>query len=638
MRIIYRLLLFTAVFAFLFFTYPQLPVSSECSSPFPYASQGLNQRQAAAHLISRFTYGAKPGQVDEVVKMGLENWFQLQLRQAFKEDTLQQKLDAFRFLQLSNQQVVDVFPRPARLLKMAAEDGGMSRDSLKSLNREDSREAMRAFMQKKGLHQQAELVRELINQRIVRAVYANNQLKEVMTGFWFNHFNVSLTKNTCIVLVPAYERDAIRPHVLGKFSDLLIATAQSPAMLVYLDNNLSVGDNDSLQNPESTKRLERLQSLYEAADDTAKATLATQIKKAKNAKGLNENYAREVMELHTLGVDGGYTQSDVTQAARILTGWGVYPFDEAYGPATARLIKQKGEDQLLQNGFVRKGDFFFSMNKHDIKEKKLLGKTFKAGIGYEEGEAMLQMLAHHPSTAKFISSKLATYFVSDHPPASLIEKMSASFIKNDGDIAAVLTTMVNTPEFWSVAAVRQKIKSPFELAVSAVRALDADMNAPYQLFSRMERMGEKIYYYQAPTGFPDRADYWINSGSLLQRMNFGLDITSGKMRGLSVDLLKLNQQHEAEGPDEALKIYANLLLPERETAATVKRLAPLLRDPELSDKLNRNLDRKKQSATANGSMEEDELSPTIDMNDKTTMNMLAQVVGMIIGSPEFQRR
>jgi uncharacterized protein (DUF1800 family) len=233
---------------------------------------------------------------------------------------------------------------------------------------------------------------------------------------------------------------------------------------------------------------------------------------------------------------------------------------------------------------------------------------------------------------------LATYFVADHPPKSLIDKMTASFLKSDGDISAVLTTMVYAPEFWSAAAVRQKIKSPFELAVSAVRALDADLLAPYQLFNRIEKMGQKIYYYQAPTGFPDRADYWINSGSLLQRMNFGLDLTSGKARGIKVDLLRLNKNHEAEGPDEALKIYANLLMPERELEPTIKRLAPLLRNPELSDKLNRQLSGKNNASVSAEEMMDEKNMTNESMSQQNNMNMLAQVVGMIIGSPEFQRK
>ncbi len=635
-RFSFLLPLFLSSCFFLYYVIPKEVKVSGDTLKFPYKSQGLSQREAAAHLISRFTYGARPGQIDEVVNMGLEKWFQLQLQQGFNEDTVQARLSGYQFLKLTNEEAFNTFPRPLQILRRAAADGVIPKDSIRTLDRNRAKELLKDYEAQHNIHKQSELVRELVNQHIVRATYSNNQLQEVMTGFWFNHFNVSLTKNTCIVITPAYERDVIRPHTLGKFSDLLLATAQSPAMLVYLDNNLSVGDNDSLQNPESNKRLLRLMDQYQQADDTAKAALVEKIKKAQNNKGLNENYAREVMELHTLGVDGGYTQSDVTQAARVLTGWGLYPIEESYAPAIRRLLDAVGEEKLKERGFVHEGDFMFAMSRHDIKPKKVLGREFPAGGGYEEGKALLQMLAHHPSTAQFISRKLATYFVSDHPPQSLVDKMADAFLKKDGDIKAVLVAMVNAPEFWSKTAIRQKIKSPFELAISAARALDADLMAPYALFGRMDKMGQKIYYYQAPTGFPDRADYWINTGSLLQRMNFGLDIAAGNVRGVSVDLLKLNQYQEPENASAALKTYAPLLMPERDLGPTIKRLTPLLTDPELSIKVIRKIPQQKATAMeADDEMPSEKMTPAMNKN---YINMLAQVVGIIIGSPEFQRR
>ncbi|MEI8052861.1 MAG: DUF1800 domain-containing protein [Bacteroidota bacterium] len=621
---------------------------------FPYKSQGLSDRQAAAHLLSRFTYGATPGQIDEVLKIGLEKWFQLQLEGKLNEDTLTQHLSKYEFLNLSNEEADKMFPKPAQVLKMAIEDGIIPKDSISLLGKDEVKSRIKSYVADKNIHNQRELVRQFVNQRILRARYSSNQLQEVLTGFWFNHFNVSLTKPQVILLAPAYERDVIRPNVTGKFGDLLLATAQSPAMLMYLDNASSSGDMESVSNTQNRERFQRFIERNQNSTDSATLLKVEKLKNARKNKGLNENFARELMELHTLGVDGGYTQSDVTQTARILTGWGLYPYDQRYAKGTKKLIESIGEEKLKQSGFVRNGDFLFAINRHDIKEKNVLGKTYPANGGYSEGVDLLNMLAHHTSTAKFISKKLAVYFVSDNPPQSLINKMTKTFLDSDGAIKAVLITMVTAPEFWSVGAVRQKTKSPFELVVSATRALDSDIDAPFQLFLKMDKMGQKIYYYQAPTGFPDNATYWVNAGALLNRMNFGLDIASGKIRGTYTDLLKLNQYHEPENATAALITYVSILLPEREMGPTIKRLSPLLTTPGLKEKLaiatqssspnqNSMIDSRKKMMDIEDEIVSDD-SLDIDFNENkiksalSTENMLAQIVGIIIGSPEFQRK
>ena len=621
---------------------------------FPYKAEGLTDREAAAHLLSRFSYGATPGQVDEVVSMGLENWFDKQLKSDLQDDSLNQRLSKFQYLNFTNTEALKRFPRPLQLLKMAAADGVIPKDSIKYFNRAETKKRLKDYIVEKKILHQSDFVREFINQKIVRATYSNNQLQEVLTGFWFNHFNISLTKPQVVLLAPSYERDVIRPHTLGKFSDLLMATAKSPAMQIFLDNYTSTGDNDSLANPPNGVRFNRAIDKYQTEKDTAAIARIEKIKNAQKGRGLNENYAREVMELHTLGVDGGYTQSDVTQTARVLTGWGIYPLDESFAPNIKRMIDAIGESKLTERGFVRDGDFLFAMNKHDVKSKKVLGKTFPSNVGYSEGVDLLNMLAHHPSTAKFISKKLAAYFVADNPPQSLVDKMAKTFLEKDGDMKSVLITMVNAPEFWSKNAVRQKIKSPFEFVVSASRALGADVNAPYQLFNRMDKMGQKIYYYQAPTGFPDKAENWINTGSLLNRMNFGLDIASQQLRGVTVDLLKINNNHEPENASDALVTYASLLMPGRDMGPTIKRLMPLLTNPSLEQKvnsaaLNNSDNSKKANPEKNTSMMIDDDLMIDDVienqspenkikSDGMFKNMLAQVVGIIIGSPEFQRR
>lgn len=625
-------------------------VENEDAFVFPYLSQGLTKREAAAHLINRFTYGPTPGMVDEVMKIGLEKWFLNQLDGKNNEDILNAHLSGFEFLNLSNEEVSKMFPKPIQVLRMAAADGIIPKDSINLIGKDETKERLKDYVAGKKIHQQGELTREFVNQRIIRARYANNQLTEVLTGFWFNHFNISLTKPQLNLLAPAYERDVIRPNITGKFKDLLSATAHSPAMLFYLDNFISSATIENSENKMADSRIEKyLESKIEGTDSIYQASIR-KLKNNRRNKGLNENYARELMELHTLGVDGGYTQNDVTEAARVLSGWSIYPFEDGYSPGVRKLIEKIGDEKLSENGYVHQGDFFFAMNRHDIKEKKVLGKEFTSGNGYSEGMALLDLLAHHPSTSIFISKKLATYFVCDIPPQSLIDKMAKTFREKDGDIKSVLMTMVMSKEFWSTASFRQKTKSPFEFVISATRALDAEINAPFQLFQKMERMGQKIYYFQAPTGFPDNSAYWINTGSLLNRMNFGLDIAANQIRGTRCDLLQLNNQHEPENANAALITYSSILLPERNQENTIKRLSPLLTNPEFKEKVFEAIDatqknnkpEKMMSLDIDSTMmlmEEIEIKEEKKINqDENVKKMLAQVVGIIIGSPEFQRK
>jgi uncharacterized protein (DUF1800 family) len=549
---------------------------------FPYKKAGLNTEQAAAHLLSRFTYGATPGEVEEVEKIGLEKWFAAQLDARLPDDSLTQILDKYDALKLSNTEVVAQYPKGAQVLRMAVKDGIVNKDSVKT-DRKAYRDQLQNYMQQNGLRPEQELLRQFINQKILRAAYSNNQLQEVMTSFWFNHFNVSVVKNDCSQFIPAYERDVIRPNALGKFGDLLLATAKSPAMLYYLDNFSSSGNNDNMQQGNGQIRKRLVQQMQNT--DTARFANMPKLKKGKQAQGLNENYAREVMELHTLGVDGGYTQQDVTQAAKVLTGWSVYPMG-AYGNAGQKLMNRIGDDKLQNRGFVHEGDFLFNPNRHDNGEKTVLGHHFAAGGGYDEGVQLLTMLAHQQATAKFISKKIAVRFVSDNPPQTLIDKMAHTFMNKDGDIKQVLITMVDAPEFWSAAAVREKTKSPFELAIGSVRSLHADINQPYQLFNWINKMGEKMYYYQAPTGFPDKGQYWINTGALLNRMNFGLALASGRIPGVKVDLAALNNHHEPESAQAALITYSKIIMPGRKLDETIKRLSPMLNDPKLMEKVD----------------------------------------------------
>ena len=626
---------------------------------FPYQKAGLTEREAAAHLLSRFSFGATPGEVDQVVKEGLEKWFKEQLDAALPDDSLQQQLDRFPSLKMTNAQIAETYPNAGQVLRRAVNEGVIDKDSAKT-DRKEYREALRNYLEQHGLKPQAEMIRDLVNQKILRAAYSNNQLREVLTDFWFNHFNVSLTKNDDKQFVISYERDAIRPNVLGSFEDLLMATAKSPAMLTYLDNFRSVASDEKATARQQRQQQLMMQQLAERqSTDTGmqKEDVVGKIKKARQSQGLNENYAREIMELHTLGVDGGYTQSDVTQAARVLTGWTIYPMGQYGAQAVVKLMDRIGEDRMKKQGFVHEGDFLFAANKHDQGEKKILGTTFPAGGGYEEGVRLIHLLATHSSTAKFISRKLAVRFVSDNPPQSLVDKMAATFLKTNGSIREVLTTMATAPEFWSKESVREKTKSPFELAISSVRSLDARINAPYQLYSWITKMGQQLYYYQAPTGFPDRGQYWINTGSLLNRMNFGLALAAQRIPGISFNLAALNGNHEPESAEAALATYSKILLPERNVDETVKRLKPMLTDPELVQKVDDAAGRTGSKASMEGTTDEPAMMNEGRAKDNrpgkkigknggrnavqlTAGNntMLAQVVGIIIGSPEFQRK
>jgi uncharacterized protein (DUF1800 family) len=628
---------------------------------FPYKKAGLDERQAAAHLLSRFTYGAKPEDIDAVVKIGLEKWFLQQLEGKIQDEALNKSLSQYDDINLSNSEVEDKYPRPGQALRMAVKEGVINKDSVNKSDGKEYRQQIKAFMDSKGYKPQQELFRQFFNQKILRATYTNNQLNELLTDFWFNHFNVSLTKNQSASFIPAYERDVIRPNVTGKFQTLLLATAKSPAMLMYLDNFSSSGqpvaNNDGMQMQMGEGKQVRKRP-GARAKGIANSPALKKLQEKKKQGGLNENYAREVMELHTLGVDGGYTQSDVTQAARILTGWTIAPMGETgYGSAAKNLLEKVDQNTLEKRGFVHDGDFLFMPTRHDNGEKTVLGKHFPANGGYEEGVALLTMLAHHPSTAKFISKKLATRFVNDNPAPSLVDKMAKTFTKTDGDIKQMMITMTTAPEFWSKESLREKTKSPFELAISAVRSLNAEITQPYQLYNWINKMGQRMYYYQAPTGFPDKGQYWINTGSLLNRMNFGLALATQRIPGIKINLASLNNNHEPESADAALLIYCKLIMPERDVQETVKRLKPMLNDPNLVNKVE-SAAAKTASPQIMDAIESEDMGmmktnkkgidkPVKKNSGKNATavtlsggnnTMLAQVVGVIIGSPEFQRK
>src|SRR5512146_1816940 len=375
---------------------------------------------------------------------------------------------------------------------------------------------------------QAVIPSELMQAKLERAVYSERQLDEVMTDFWFNHFNVFIGKGPDRYLITSYERDVIRPHALGKFKDLLMATAQSPAMLFYLDNWQSVGPNsqaalnrDRMANGEMPERFGRRGRFARPLTQQQQDRLKQAAQKA--PKGLNENYAREVMELHTLGVNGGYTQKDVTDLAKILTGWTI---------------------QQPRRG----GGFQFNERVHEPGTKYFLGQKFKED-GEKEGEKALEMLASNPATARFISRKLAMRFVSDNPPDALVDRMADTFKKTDGNIKEVLLTMFKSQEFWAPEAYRAKVKTPLEFMASSLRATGANIQFAGPLVQELNKMGMPLYGAQPPTGYSMKAETWVNSAALLARMNFALALGTGRLPGVRGAGAVLAANGEPETPD-----------------------------------------------------------------------------------------
>ncbi len=430
--------------------------------------------RTALHVLNRITYGPRPGDIERVQRMGVERFIEQQLHPDTLEDRgLEGRLDRFETLQLTSRNIAEQFAIPALQARRArqAKGGDTAPDAGAAPPAANGPERVRANLP---------LV-ELADAKIVRAVYSERQLHEVLADFWFNHFNVDAKKGTTRFLLTEYEREAIRPHVLGHFRELLGATAKSPAMLFYLDNWMSADPNGPHLDP--TRPM------------------------ARRPTGLNENYGRELLELHTLGVDGGYTQHDVTEVARAFTGWSI--------------------EQPRQGGGFR-----FAPALHDNGKKVVLGHRIAAGGGVRDGERVLDILAAHPATARFISTTLARRFVSDTPPAALVDRMAATFMKTDGDLRAVMTVLLRSPEFLSPPDDASKVKTPYEFVVSALRATGADIRNGTPLVRSLQQLGMPLYQCQPPTGYADTADAWVNTGALVQRMNLALSLASGEVRGV----------------------------------------------------------------------------------------------------------
>lgn len=423
----------------------------------------LSREQKIIHLLNRISFGPTREEALRVDRLGFRAYLDEQLEpDKIADPYVEEKLAGLKTMRLSSRELIELYPLPRQAPQQAKQQ----------------QTPMMLPMEMQGPRQ---VILELQLARLLRAIYSRRQLYEIVVDFWSNHFNIFAGKGADRWLTTAYDRDTIRPNALGRFSTLLRATAESPAMLFYLDNWLSTG-------PESQA------SRFAAANN--------------RRRGLNENYARELMELHTLGVDGGYTQKDIMEVARCFTGW------------TVREPQKQAE-------------FAFNPRMHDEGEKTVLG-TRISGNGVDEGLKVLDLLVRHPSTAKFISTKLARRFVADDPPASIVNKASDTFRATDGDIRAVLRTIIDSPEFFSEESYRAKVKKPVEYVASALRATGAETKVTHQLVRYLARMGEPLFLAQPPTGFPDRGGSWISPDMLLTRMNFAADLVANRLDGSRV--------------------------------------------------------------------------------------------------------
>ena len=638
------------------------------------SSAGLNADQKIIHLLNRIGFGPRPGDVERVKKMGVDKYVDLQLHpERIDDPTIEAKLTNYPSLKMSLAEVQEKYPPPQVLGRQLGLRQGKNTPVLPpgegadENTRREYRQQVTAYYQQNNLRPPQFLLQELQAQKIVRAAYSERQLQEVMTDFWFNHFNVFWAKNLDRNLTTDYEMSVIRPHTMGKFKDLLMATAKSPAMLVYLDNYQSMSPDARVPDPRQMRRQtagqrrpgalrrgfgnprlndpnyrdpqnDREMQRDQMTEQQRQAQVPNGLRNRK--PGINENYAREIMELHTLGVEGGYTQKDVQEVARCLTGWTL--------------------DRPRQGT-----EFVFRPFMHDNNEKTVLGHRIPAGGGIKDGELVVDILAHHPSTAKFISAKLVRRFVSDTPPQALVDRVASVYTKTEGDIREMLRTIITSAEFNSKEAHRAKIKSPFELAVSAVRALGAEVTVPMQTAQFIAKMGQPLYLYQAPTGYPDRADQWVNTGALLERLNFGLALTTNKVRGASFDVKRaaggVDMSEKQRVMEKAIAALLNGdISPQTRTVLDkqLKEGVPVKGElgvvppiPQGDDLMAENSMQalpsnqgvgKGQKGVGNPEQMERRFGVRANLRPQIAMSgedlETARIFGLVLGSPEFQRR
>lgn len=642
------------------------------------SSNSLKEDQRILHVLNRLGFGARPGDLARVKAMGLDNYINQQLNpEKINDSAATAKLKDLTTLNMTTAELYEKFPQPGLLLKQLERRGALPAELAEArenrvkgganaapiqgeampntssdarqpaaaqtpaanpLENQKYRQALREYYEQNGLQLPQRISTELQASRILRAVYSERQLQEVMVDFWTNHFNVFAGKGADRWLLVSYDRDTIRPNALGKFSDLLTATAESPAMLFYLDNFQSVSPNAQLGS--GNRQRGPLAQLL--GGDRRNARLGNNPEQAprpqqRARRGINENYARELMELHTLGVDGGYTQKDVQEVARCFTGWTILA--PRGGAAAAQAVMNGARADMLKENA---GKFFFNQRAHDDGEKIVLGQKIPAGGGFKDGLMVLDILARHAATAKFIATKLVRHFVSDEPQPALVDRVAATFTKSNGDIRETLRAIFFSPEFNSPAAYRAKIKRPFELTISAIRTLGGETTGGPQLHQWIARMGEPLYGFQTPNGYSDSAETWVNTGSLLERLNFGLTLASNRIPGTRIDLKQFVGSSEGQ-TDKAQMMdrFLNLIVAGDVTAKTREALLKQLNDqtplvvPAMSAETLRMNEMNNQATDLQPRRQQRQLSARADAN---ITDPVTKMVGLILGSPEFQRQ
>ena len=553
--------------------------------PLADGPRDMTADQQIRQVVNRLTFGPRPGEYEHVRKIGLDRWVGQQLAPtSVGDDAAEQFLSRYPSIFQDETTLAVAYGLPGDLRKQ----GGTMPDTAAL------RVANKAFNQAIG---------DLREAKVARAVLSERQLGEVVTDFWENHFSIFADKGSDRYMLVQYD-DSIRAHALGNFRALLGAVAHSPAMLYYLDNWTSRADSDrvTLAEVDAYRKRAASEASYEKArneifvDRAGHITIGNPKVKApapyrpsvRHGKGLNENYGRELMELHTLGVDGGYSQVDVIEAARILTGWTI-----------------RDPNHI--------GTFYFNPGMHDAGQKQLLGYAFPAGHGEDEGERLLDIIARQPATAHFIALKLCRRFVSDSPSTALVQRAADTFTRTGGDIAEIIRTIVGSPEFFAPSAYRAKIKSPFEVVVSTLRALNATPDTLQRDVQAVARLGEPLWGHLAPDGYPETGDLWLNAGSILNRINFGIQVAAGQIPGASV---------KSWPPAAALMAAPRNV--------QVDSVVSILFGGDVSPQTRKILD------VGNNPMVGTAARPSV--SNAQSQNQLIQILGLALGAPEFQRR
>jgi uncharacterized protein (DUF1800 family) len=608
-------------------------------------SSGIRELPADQQIIqalSRLTFGPKPGDILKVRSIGLDKWIDQQLNPEKIDDSgLERFLATYSVLHADQGDLLKQYAEQQRERRQVKRERA---DTTKEMTAED-RAAVRQMQQQAGSRRQ--VITQLQSSRVARAVASERQLQEVMTDFWENHFNIYAAKGAPepYYLVD-FDQNVIRPNALGKFRDLLEAVAKSPAMLFYLDNARSMADSTqptlSQVNPRRAPRAVPLRRGLGAMSAAQRA--AQQMKRQQQAQvvqrkrpGLNENYGRELLELHTLGVDGGYTQQDVINVARAFTGWTLKP------PAQG-------------------GGFVFRPQVHDAGEKVVLGHRLPAGRGEADAEDVLDILARSPATAHFISLKLARRFVSDSPPKALVDRAAQVYLKTDGDIREVLRSIITSPEFFSQQAMRSKVKSPFEVVVSAMRALNAAPDSTPRTAQTIAYLGQPVFGHQAPNGWPETGESWMNTGAILNRINFGMAVAANRLPGVNmralpaldsvrsaprekqVDVVVATILNGMVSPDTRAVLLSgeHPLLANGAGTAGIQNMSP--GDPADAEMSAASMDDDTNGQAAaraqrkqNGGGKQAALQGR-PIGKLPQLAGLPQIIGLALGSPEFQRR